>query len=657
MKNVSGPHLAACLAVALSATGTVAAQDAAKLLAKEPEYQGATLSPTGEYVAVTTPFEDRRALSLIKLSGNYDRSVIKFDIGPDTRSGRIVIPQPFAPTWTDDNRIMVSKSKDYGFFGSLAFTGDIYAANADGTDQVQLFGYLKDSGNKRARVKDEGYANLIDLLPGTKGEALFRFVPWVAGNSRNKTSIYRVDTYRGTRTQIDSFDDSVYVDADNNGKLRVNTRYDLQDVQHVQFKAQPDSEWKDAPASLTGKTFNLWWFDPDNNHAYATISDKGEPASLYRVDLAAGTREKLASNPNFEVTGISRAGRRGPPVVLTYSAGKPKVEYLDPGSEWVKLHAGLMKAFPGQMVSFADITKDGNTVLLFVYSDRNPGTYYLFDRTTNKPSLLFETRSWIDPSKMSPMAPVEFKNRGGDTIFAFLTTPVGRTGPHPLVVMPHGGPFGVTDTWGFDNDAQYFASLGYAVLQVNYRGSGARGDNFMNATERQWATGIQDDIADGVKHVIAQKLVNPDKVCIYGASFGGYSAMMNPIRNPGMYKCAIGYAGVYDLVKLESDDDGSKQMRAFFTRAVGKDPAELAAQSPTTLVSRLDVPILLIHGKTDSRAPFSQYSAAVAALSLARKPYESLVKPNEGHGFYKEANRAEAYERMRSFLLKHNPPN
>lgn len=657
MKINPGPRVALSLAICITASSAAFGQDAAKLFAKDPEYQGATLSPTGEYVAVTTPFEDRRALSMIKLSGNYDRSVIKFDIGPDPRSGLIVVPQPYAPTWTDDNRIMVSKAQDFGRYGTMIATGDIYASNADGTDQTQLFGYLRDRGNIRARFKDEGWPMFIGLIPDTKGEVLFRFSPWTTGNSKYKTTVFRVDTYRGLRTQVESFDDAVWVDADNNGKIRVNSRTDLQEVQHVQFRPQPGSEWTDAPAALVGKSFGLWWFDPDNTHAYAEISDKGEPASLYRIDIAAGTREKLAGNPNVEITGYERAGRLGPPVVLTYSAGKPKVEYLDPNSEWVKLHAGLMKAFPGQMVSFQSITKDGKKVLLFVYSDRHPGTYYLFDRSTNKPSLLFETRSWIDPNKMSPMAPVEFKNRGGDTIYGFLTTPLGRTGPHPMVVMPHGGPFGVSDYWGFDNDVQYLASLGYAVLQVNYRGSGARGRNFMEATDRQWATGIQDDIADGVKHVISQKLVDANRVCIFGISFGGYSAMMNPIRNPGMYKCAIGYAGVYDLVKLESMDDGSKQMRAFFSRSVGKDAAELAAQSPTAQVAKLDVPMLLIHGKSDQTAPIEQYDAAVAALSHAGKTYETLVKPNEGHGFYKEANRVEAYERMRAFLLKYNPPN
>ena len=342
--------------------------------------------------------------------------------------------------------------------------------------------------------------------------------------------------------------------------------------------------------------------------------------------------------------------------MLTYTTGRPKVDYLDPTSEWAKLHAGLMKAFPGQLVSFAGMSKDENTVLFFVYSDRHPGAYYLFDRKTNKPAMLFETMSWIDPAKMSPMAPIEFKNRGGETIHGFLTTPLGRTGPQPLVVMPHGGPFGISDSWGYDPDVQFLASLGYAVLQVNYRGSGMRGDDFQTATYRQWGTGIQDDITDGVKYVIDQKLADPAKVCIFGISFGGYSAMMNPIRNPGMYKCAIGYAGVYDLVKMAGDDDGSKQGRSFLARTMGRDEAELRAHSPISQIDKLDVPMLLIHGKSDTTAPFSQDNAAQYALSHAGKVFESLVKPGEGHGFYKEANRAEAYSRIREFLLKYNPP-
>jgi dipeptidyl aminopeptidase/acylaminoacyl peptidase len=425
----------------------------------------------------------------------------------------------------------------------------------------------------------------------------------------------------------------------------------------VHYRPTPDSDWKPMPKELAGRTLTMWFFDTDNNTAYAEISDKGEPAQLYKINLSAGTRERLGGQPNQEATSYERAGRKGPPVLLKYSAGKPKIDYLDPKSPWVQLHAGLMKAFPGEMVSFVDLTRDEQKLLFMTYSDRNPGTYYLFDRTTNKPSLLFKSYEHIDPAKMAPTTPLEYKNRNGDTLFAFLTTPPGKTGNMPLVVMPHGGPIGPYDTWSYDSDVQFLASLGYAVLRVNYRGSGARGDAFMEAGYRKWGTGIQDDITDGVKFVIDQGLVDKDKICIYGASFGGYSAMMNPIRNPGMYKCAIGYAGVYDLVRVESDDDSSKQSRSWLRRAVGSDKAELLAHSPSEMADKLDVPMLLIHGKSDYTAPIAQYNIAEAALKKAGVAVESLVMADEGHGFHKRANQEAAYNRIKDFLLKYNPPN
>ncbi len=649
-----------CLAALLLASSTapcMAQTESAKLFAKEPEYQGATLSPTGAYVAVTTPFEDRRALSLIKLSGDYERSIIKFDVGPDPRSGEIVVPQPFEPVWTDDNRIMVSKAQDYGRYGNLIATGDIYAADADAKNQTQLFGYLPDRGNVRSRMKDEGSPEFLGVVPGSKGEAIYSFFPWSQGNSQRVTSVFRVNTYNGIREQVATFKDIGYynISIDNTGAPRVATTRDLNAMQVVRYRPTATSDWVVAPKSLSGSSFNPWRFDADNDHAVAEISDNGEPAAIYRVSLADGSRQKLASHPLLEATGFEEGGFNGPPVVVAYTAGKPKIDYLDPKSEFAQLHAGLMKAFPGQLVSFIDFTRDNSKLLFLVHSDRHPGAYYVLDRKTNTPTLLFEKMSWIDPAKMSPMSPLEFKNRSGETLHAFYTAPQGRPGPHPLVVLPHGGPFGIFDSWTYDSDVQYLASLGYAVLQVNYRGSGGRGDSFENSTYGQWGTGIQDDITDAVNFAVAQKLADPAKMCIFGVSFGGYSAMMNPIRNPGMYKCAIAYAGVYDLKKLYANRDGSKQGRAFWTMTLG-DAASQEAQSPLTQIAKLDVPILLIHGKSDEVAPFEQFGFAESALSHAGKVYQTLVKPNEGHGFYKEANRIEAYQRIGEFLLKYNPP-
>lgn len=648
MRQFAGNTLALLIAFGATAANAATVPTAGDLFAKHVEYDGAMLSPTGEYVLVTTPFEDRRALTIIKLSGKYDRNIIKFD-APETVDNAL---------WTDDYRIIVEKAKDYGFFGSLVSTGNVYAADADAGNQTQLFGYLPDHSNFRSRFKDQGNVSFMRLLPGTKGEALFYFSPWTQGNSKSITSVFRVDTHTGARKQVESIPDYADIIPDNAGIPRFTMARELDGRQVVRYRRLPsDSGWTPTPALLAGTSMAIWFFEADNNHAYAEISDHGEPATLYRIAVAEGTRENVAGHPNMEVSNVLRAGHEGLPFAVMYNAGRPKIDYIDPKSEWAQLHSGLMKLFPGQLVSFVNFSKDSNKLLFYVYSDRHPGAYYTYDRTTKKPQMLFETMEWIDPARMAPVAPIEFKNRTGETLYAFYTAPLGKKGPHALVVIPHGGPFGISDGWTYDPEVQFLASLGYAVLQVNYRGSGRRGDNFERSTYGQWGTGIQDDIADGVRHLISQKLVDANKVCISGGSFGGYSAMMNPIRNPGMYKCAIGYAGVYDLGKLTSTNDSSKQGRSWVQRSIGDSPELLEAQSPARQVARLDVPMLLIHGRSDHTAPIEQFNLAEAALRHAGKTFETLVKANEGHGFYKVADQAEAYNRTQAFLLKYNPPN
>jgi dipeptidyl aminopeptidase/acylaminoacyl peptidase len=310
-------------------------------------------------------------------------------------------------------------------------------------------------------------------------------------------------------------------------------------------------------------------------------------------------------------------------------------------------------------VEFIDFTRDDGKILFLVHSDRHPGAYYLLDRSTMKPQLLFEIANWIDPSKMAPVRPVEIKNASGQTLYGLYTTPVGKSGPLPLVVIPHGGPFGIEDQWGFDSDAQFLASRGYAVLQVNFRGSSGRGENFEHSTYRQWGTGIQDDIADGVRWAIAQNLADSKRICIYGGSFGGYSAMMNPIRNPGMYRCAIGFAGVYDLPKrLGSDPVNHYNFgHDYVIRTMGDDATELAAQSPTRLAGKMDVPVLLIHGTADRVVPIHHLHMMESALNAAGKPVETMEVPNEEHGFYDVKNQTEAFERIEAFLRKYNPPD
>jgi dipeptidyl aminopeptidase/acylaminoacyl peptidase len=223
--------------------------------------------------------------------------------------------------------------------------------------------------------------------------------------------------------------------------------------------------------------------------------------------------------------------------------------------------------------------------------------------------------------------------------------------------MPHGGPFGPTDSWSFDSDVQFLASRGYGVLQVNYRGSGGRGDKFIEQAYKEWGGMIQNDIADGVKYAIDAKLADPQRICMYGASFGGYSALMQPILNPGMYKCAIGYVGVYDLALLnKSKESENEDVERFFARSLGQDAAALAKASPALRAKEIKVPVMLVAGKSDDNVRMNQFRTMDSALRDIGQSPETFVASGESHGFVKPENVAELYRRMEQFLDKYIGP-
>ena len=260
------------------------------------------------------------------------------------------------------------------------------------------------------------------------------------------------------------------------------------------------------------------------------------------MDFTKGTRVKVAGKADQDVSPTQVSGNKGTPFAVVYDAGRPAVEYVAPDSDvGASCTPALMKRFPGQLLHVQRLhPRRADRCCSMCTPTATRACTTSTACWTKTISLVAEYQPWIKPENMAPMQPVEFTAKDGTKLFGFYTAK--GTGPKPLVVMPHGGPIGPYDNWGYDSDAQFLASRGYAVLQVNYRGSGGRGFNFRAGWIAQWGALIQDDIADGVRWAIAQGKADPAHVCIYGASFGGYSALMNPLRNPGMYKCAIGYA-------------------------------------------------------------------------------------------------------------------
>ena len=632
--------------LALTAMPALAQQIPVEDFAKRPEAWESSLSPTGAYAALAVPTADgmETQLQIVELATGKTQ-VLRF--GRQQHVVDIV--------WTADEQVVVSRATLQPLKARPISRGELLTSDIHGKNQEMLFGYIPDDGTKRGRRKDEGWSTIAKVLPREPGMALVDFTCWNCGDEPD-TVIFKVDTRTGVRQEVERGDKLAWYGYDQTGTARVRTTYNDSDEPVLHFRRQGQSEWLPLPKAVAGYSISGMRFADDGNTLYALVTDALEPAQAYKIDLAAGTRVKLAGRPDVAVSGFMYQGLDGIPFAVSFNADKPTLQYTDPTSEWAKLHAGIMKSFPGQMVSFNSFSRDGNKVLFGVWSDRNVGSHYVYDRASKNIQKLIDYKPWLKPESMAQTRPIEFTGKDGEKLYGFYTAK--GTGTKPLVVMAHGGPIGPYDTWGYDSDAQFLANRGYGVLQVNFRGSGGRGEGFERAGWKQWGGVIQDDITAGVKWVVANKLADEDRICLYGASFGGYTSLMQPILNPGVYKCAIGYVGVYDLAMMRKDwmEDGNKRSRRLNDRAHGSDPAMLEKWSPALRAGEVKVPVFLVHGSDDHTAAMNQYKAMNAALREAGNPPETFVASGEGHGFVKPENIGELYRRMEAFLDKYIGP-
>ena len=398
-------------------------------------------------------------------------------------------------------------------------------------------------------------------------------------------------------------------------------------------------------------------FDSENKRVYFQISEEGEPARLYAVDAETEERQLLSGNDNVEAMGYLYSSDGRELLAVNYLDGLPVTDFVNKEHEEVRTYAGLINAFPEHAVRFDGISRDGRLVLVRTYSDVDPGAYYLFDRQTGKARFLLAAMEWIKPEQMSPMTPFSFVARDGTRVHGYITVPRGSSGKNlPLVLHPHGGPHGPRDQWGFNPEVQFLASRGYAVLQVNFRGSGGYGNAFERKGYRNWGTAMIDDMTDAVEWAIGQGIADRERVCTYGASYGGYAALQSVVREPDRYKCAIGYVGVYSLPLMTKDGDipRSESGRNYLQRVLPESAAEQQAQSAVFNVDRIRVPVMLVHGERDERVPMSQYRALKSALVAAGRPPEvEVLAEKEGHGFQDLANNVRLYTAMEAFLAKH----
>jgi dipeptidyl aminopeptidase/acylaminoacyl peptidase len=359
-------------------------------------------------------------------------------------------------------------------------------------------------------------------------------------------------------------------------------------------------------------------------------------------------------NPTVEADSLMQGMAKDDFIGVGFLDGRPGVGLFQGHQADDQVLIGLMKQFPGESVQFTSGTRDGRLSVVLVQADADPGTFYLYDHSTHKLTALLARASWIDPEQMASKQPFEFATRDGLKLQGYVSYPPGEeSAKHlPMVVFVHGGPYGIQDDWSFDPYVQAMATRGYAVLQVNYRGSGGRGYQFMHAGWGEWGGKMQDDVTDATRWAIAQGIADPQRICIFGGSYGGYAALEGAVKEPDLYKCAIGYVGVYDLPLMyhRGDIPQSSFGEDYLKQVLGEDMAALARRSPINQLDRLKAKVMLVVGGKDRRVPPIQGSNLHMALLSRHIPHVWIDKPDEMHGFYDEKNVADLYQQIVQFL-------
>ncbi len=397
----------------------------------------------------------------------------------------------------------------------------------------------------------------------------------------------------------------------------------------------------------------------DNKELYVTSNIGRDKQAVVKIDPATAKETgMICENPEVDVDTLSFSKKRKVLTYATYITSKQERKYFDPETE--KMFTTIEQQLPGYLIFGVGNDHDENQFIISSMSDRTPGFRYLYKVKTGELTQLAEVAPWLKADQLAPMKPIEYTSRDGLTIHGYLTLPLGRDPKNlPVVINPHGGPW-ARDEWSYNPEVQFLANRGYAVLQMNFRGSTGYGRKFWEASFKEWGKTMQDDITDGVQWLIKEGIADPKRVAIYGGSYGGYATLAGVTFTPDLYAAAVDYVGVANLFTfMKTIPPYWKPFLDMFHEMVGdpeKDKELLAAESPVMHVDKIKTPLFVAQGAQDPRVNKNESDQMVDALRKRGVDVEYMVKDNEGHGFHNEENKVAFYEAMEKFLDQHLHP-
>jgi len=633
--------------VLFSATSLAKKQIPVSAFNQMPMVQQPIISPDGKNIAVITNQGDQTQVSIVPFN---DPGAMKTIVALGEDKYRIE-----SIDWANNQRILVSVTQPFRASSRQLRTSHIYSASIDGGDVIEL----KKRLSKKA-TQWEFYRSTPRLLSLLKKEPNHILVTVNDIRDNYYSSVFKVDIRNG--------DFKKYI---SNGKKivgwHVNSVGDIlmavglgtgndSDTRYIYTRKNNDADWQliKERKSFNGETFEPVLYEPETNSVIVISDYKLSKDALWRYDIATGEYTLLGEAPgNFDIdSAITQLeGDLRSVVGFSYTEHFVKRVYFDKNNQTLNQQISTLFNKSGLQAFVSNWDKNKQRYIIYAVSDTRPGQYYLFDRKNPKIIPWYGMYPALLNEKLAAVTPFEFKARDGMKLNGYITLPTGVKNP-PLIVHPHGGPYGIRDKQYFDPFVQLFASRGYAVLQVNYRGSGGFGNHYLTSGYEKWGKEMQTDLIDAVNWVKDNKHADTNNSCIAGASYGGYAALAAGYQTPKQFKCIVSIAGVGDM-DSQIIHWRRKNGKGYVNNIVNVEGKSLKPISPQFHAEKFQAPVLLIHGKVDQQVSYRQSEKMYEALKGADKDVELELFKFGTHHLNDAVNRKKAMGLMIEFIDEH----
>jgi len=588
---------------------------------KNPQKISFRISPDGTRFSYRAPFEDRMNIFIQEI-GREEAVQITFEKDRD-------IAGYF---WANENRIL-------------------YLKDNGGDENYKLYGVDIDGKNLVCFTDFEMVrTTIIDRLDAIPNEII------ISMNKRDHSAFdpYRLNIVTGELTMLyENPGNIISWLTDHNGKLRVATAVTDMVNTTLLYRENEKDDFKPVITTSFKESMRPQFFTFDNKKLYASSNMGRDKSEIVIFDPVTGKEtETIFSNDMVDVEELFYSKKRKVITKAIYRAEMVNFKFFDEESETI--YDRVKKDLPAYDCYFISTNTKEDKFMIRTYSDRSLGAYYIYDKNTDELKLISQVSPWMDESHMAKMKPIKYTSRDGKTIHGYLTLPVGVDAQNlPLVVNPHGGPW-IRDEWGFNPEIQFLANRGYAVLQMNFRGSTGYGRAFWESSFKQWGLKMQDDITDAVQWAIDEGYADENRIAIYGGSYGGYATLAGLAFTPDLYKCGVDYVGVSNIFTyMNSLPPYWEPYRHMLYEMAGdpvKDSVMLTKVSPVFHADKIKAPLFVAQGLNDPRVNVAESDQMVAAMKARGLKVEYMVKDDEGHGFRNQENRFEFYRAMEKFL-------